>query len=290
VITIPPITVEKIMTSNPHFLETPGTRSDLLEAISQHRVSCFPVLSKATGEVVGLVGRGNILKNPAETQLALLMEKTATVKKNESILTLTKKLMESEQSKLPVVDSKNSLKGIVSITDVIRKVITKKEINVEIDAYKEKHLTVIWEETPVKVASVILSISGQEALPVINVNGELRGIISPHDYIKSADVLRTSSKSSMAAGGDSEVTSWDSESILIIEDQVLSFPDKPVSAMMTRKVFTTYPEEYLSDAAKKFRKHDIDQMPVVDAENKLIGMITNRNLLKAFLDHELKKK
>ncbi|MFW9992624.1 MAG: CBS domain-containing protein [Candidatus Odinarchaeota archaeon] len=288
---MPPITVEKIMTLDFHYLETPGTRNELLEAIRKYEVSYFPVVKQGTMEVVGVVGRFHIMKNPTEIQLALLMEPTVTVKKNESVITLAKKLIETEHSKLPIVDSKNQLKGIISIDDIIRKVISNKEINIEIQNYMEKKgITVIWEETPINVAAKIFVISGQEALPVINSTGTLSGIISPHDFIKAADVLHTSSKSAMAAGGDSEVASWDSESILIIEDRVLSYPNKPVSALMTRKVITTYPEDFLSDAAKKFRKYDIDQMPVVSVEGEIVGMVTNRNLLRAYLEHELNRK
>ncbi|MHA2294899.1 MAG: CBS domain-containing protein [Candidatus Hodarchaeales archaeon] len=287
---MPPITVEKIMSPDLYYLETPGTRAELLEAIKKYDWSYFPVVKKGTTEVVGIIGRRHIMKNPTETQLSLLLEPTLTVKKNESVLTLAKKVVESNHSKLPIVDSKNQLKGVVSIDDIIRKVIYKKEINKEIQNYMEKGVTIIWEETPVNVAARILVISGQESLPVISVTGELSGIISLHDFIKSADVLHTSSKSSMAAGGDSEVASWDSESILIIENKILSFPQKPVSTMMTKTVITTYPEDFLSDAAKKFRKHDIDQMPVISVEGDIIGMVTNRNLLQAYLEHEINRK
>ena len=44
-----------------------------------------------------------------------------------------------------------------------------------------------------------------------------------------------------------------------------------------------YPQTSVSRCAKEMVKHDIDQIPVLDANNRLIGMITGKNLIKVLI-------
>jgi len=70
-VTIP--SVEEIMVKNVANATLPGSRDEVLSILKDKNVSGIPVLKD--NKVVGIVSRTNILKNPEEEQLALLMSR-----------------------------------------------------------------------------------------------------------------------------------------------------------------------------------------------------------------------
>jgi acetoin utilization protein AcuB len=54
-----------------------------------------------------------------------------------------------------------------------------------------------------------------------------------------------------------------------------------IDKSMTRDVVTVDPEANLLEAEEKMRKHRIHQLPVVDRENTLVGIVTDRDLRSA---------
>jgi len=53
---------------------------------------------------------------------------------------------------------------------------------------------------------------------------------------------------------------------------------RELSSIMTKNVITSNPEEPVDICAKKLEKHDISALPVVDKNNKVIGMITSEKI------------
>jgi arabinose-5-phosphate isomerase len=66
----------------------------------------------------------------------------------------------------------------------------------------------------------------------------------------------------------------------LVEQQRVDF-DAPVSSVMTRNPRTVRPEERLVDAARVMREARIDQVPVVDASGRAVGLLDVQDLLAA---------
>jgi acetoin utilization protein AcuB len=60
-----------------------------------------------------------------------------------------------------------------------------------------------------------------------------------------------------------------------------------IEAVMTKKVITARPETNLRDAAKLLLTHKIGCLPVVE-QDELVGIITEGDILRAYVDHEEK--
>ena len=58
----------------------------------------------------------------------------------------------------------------------------------------------------------------------------------------------------------------------------------PIQEVAVKKVITCQPETQIEDAALLMREHNIDGLPVLDDEGKLVGIITGTDILDAFLD------
>lgn len=66
----------------------------------------------------------------------------------------------------------------------------------------------------------------------------------------------------------------------MVEEGKVDF-DAPISAVMTRNPRTVRPDERLGDAARVMREARIDQVPVVDATGKAVGLLDVQDLLAA---------
>lgn len=54
--------------------------------------------------------------------------------------------------------------------------------------------------------------------------------------------------------------------------------------MMTRKVVSVEPSTGMHEAIKRMKKYEISQLPVIDSNGDLIGMISETNILDALLN------
>ncbi len=71
------------------------------------------------------------------------------------------------------------------------------------------------------------------------------------------------------------VTSWD------ITKAVAKGKDE-LTDIITRRVFTTTPDEPVEAASRKLAQHNISALPVIDREKKVIGIITAEDISKLF--------
>ncbi|MBU4535292.1 MAG: CBS domain-containing protein [Euryarchaeota archaeon] len=56
-----------------------------------------------------------------------------------------------------------------------------------------------------------------------------------------------------------------------------------VSSIMTMKVVTITPDKSISDAAELMDQHKINRLPVVDEEDKLVGILTRGDIIGAMV-------
>ncbi|MER5379858.1 CBS domain-containing protein [Streptomyces sp. NPDC002688] len=61
--------------------------------------------------------------------------------------------------------------------------------------------------------------------------------------------------------------------------------------LMSTPAITVHPEQRIADAARVMERHGVERLPVVDEEDRLIGIATRRDLLRVFLrtDDEIRR-
>ena len=69
------------------------------------------------------------------------------------------------------------------------------------------------------------------------------------------------------------VTSWDIT-------RAMAQGKKTLGEIVTRRVVTAKPEEPLETASKRMAKHNISALPVIDVEQKVLGIITAEDVAK----------
>ncbi|MFJ9736702.1 CBS domain-containing protein [Streptomyces sp. NPDC101166] len=68
-------------------------------------------------------------------------------------------------------------------------------------------------------------------------------------------------------------------------------PGLVAAELMSSPAVTMHPEQLVPEAARMMERHHIERLPVVDEEDRLIGIATRRDLLRVFLrtDEEIRR-
>jgi acetoin utilization protein AcuB len=98
-------------------------------------------------------------------------------------------------------------------------------------------------------------------LPVVLSSGDVTGVVSDRD-------VRLAMPSPLTAADP---------------DRTDFLERTPVAAIMAREVITVGPDETIEDAATRLYRHRIGCLPVVDAGQRLVGMLTDTDILYAFV-------
>lgn len=280
------LTVDDIMIKNVKSIEIPGTRDEVLELMQKERISAVPVVKEGT--LLGIVTRIDLLKHPEEEQIAMLMTRDPiTITPDAPLSKAASILMQTGLRRLPVV-VRGKLVGIVTVSDIVG-AIGQMDIKDPIMNFIRDGIVAIWEETPVPVASEIIRLSKRDALPVLNSKRELAGIISITDIINLSRIEDTVEKSDMSAGADEDKWTWESmrdTMSLYYGVSRIALPDVPVKNVMIKEVITAFHKTPVSECAKKMRRNRIEQVPVITADNKLDGLLLDRELLAVIAEKQ----
>lgn len=277
------VKVKEIMKTEFAKASVPGTRDTVLQIMSEHGKTSIPLVKKETEELAGMVSRLDLMRKTDEDQLALLMDRDPpVVTQTDEVEDAVRIMLDKGVRRLPVIDSKRHLKGMLTVHQVIRKVIGVEYADEPITPFVERKITTIWENTPVKAAYTIMRLAATDVLPVISEKGDLVGIISVSDIMNLSEVVRERRSTSSAASEGTD-WSWDATTVLYITTNELQLPDNPVSKVMVGGIITTFDQATIGEVTKIMRRNDIDQLPVTNAKGELVGIIRDKDLMRILL-------
>ncbi|MHC1599374.1 MAG: CBS domain-containing protein [Candidatus Methanospirareceae archaeon] len=277
------LTVRDIMVEDVAYVTVPGTREDVLEIFKEKYISGVPVVKD--GRVVGAVTRQDLLRKPGEEQIALLMTRDPVVIRPEATIAEAAKVIRSRGiRRLPVVDGKK-LVGLVTVADFIREIATWED-NTPVSDYIRDKTIALWDEMPLSVAGRLMELARVKAVPVLNSAFEIVGLISDQDLINAAVIEEGIRRSDVSSGSDGDEWSLDGmrdTKKLYYSVSRIRLPDKLVKDVMVKEVVTATRNFGVSACAKKMSEGRFDQLPVISARGKLIGMLIDRDLLRILL-------
>ncbi|MEU4268929.1 CBS domain-containing protein [Streptomyces sp. NPDC026092] len=79
---------------------------------------------------------------------------------------------------------------------------------------------------------------------------------------------------------------------VVSESDLLARHELTVKDMMTQPAITVHAEETVADAARLMVRRGVERLPVVDEEERLVGIVTRRDLLYVYLrpDAEIRRR
>jgi acetoin utilization protein AcuB len=121
----------------------------------------------------------------------------------------------------------------------------------------------ITPDTPFQDALKLMRDHRFRRLPVVNKKGKLVGIVSERDLLHAAPSPATS------------LSVWELHYLL---------SKLQVREIMTKDIITTAPETPIEEAARLMVSNKIGGLPVVDEQGGVVGVITETNIFKTFVE------
>ncbi|MCI2154219.1 CBS domain-containing protein [Erysipelotrichaceae bacterium Oil+RF-744-GAM-WT-6] len=129
--------------------------------------------------------------------------------------------------------------------------------------FMTKNPVVITKDTSIRKALDLMAHHDFHRLPVVDENGKLIGLVT--------------------GGLVDESTGVKSTSLSVYELNYL-LQKTPVSDIMITDVVTIDPDAFVADAAKKMIDHKINVLPIIEADGKITGIITEKDIFQAFVE------
>jgi len=273
--------IEDVMSTELIVGYVPGTVKDALKTLAKNNVSGMPILKKGTKTVVGVVTRTDIFRNADEEQLALIMsDEIHFVEKDQDVKDAAKLLYKNRIHGLPVINKRKHLIGIISPTDIL-KVLSERNKDVA-EKYFTNIVVPVYKETPLNIVMEIINITNENALPVLNDELRVIGIVSDGDLFKLSHVKESVSRLEMGIGDDEDQWTWEGirDTIrLYYSTSKVDLPPVPVKQVMVTNVIKAFKNTPVKEVAKNMIKNKISHMPVVDESDRLVGMVTDIDLM-----------
>ncbi len=273
------------MTEDVVFAEVPNSVEEVFENFKEGRHTGLPVVKKGTKKIVGIVTRSDFLRNPEEDQLAMVMTRDpVVVSEDDDIEKVSRLIIENNIRRVPVVDGEELI-GIVSVADLV-KIIAEDGINGNVEDYMEDECSISWVKTPAQVVAEVMRLSDTDAVIILDSQCNLAGVVSDTDLVKAFEFEDGLERSDMGAASDENDWTWDG-----VRDTMklyygvlkLRLPECSAEDIMTEDVVYDYVGTSVKSSAKKMARGEIEQIPVLDEDNRLFGILKDRDLVKTFI-------
>ena len=276
--------VKEIMSENIHYIHVPGNRSTAMGLMREKNVSGLPVVKSGTKKLVGILTRSDLVKNPDEEQIALIMTRNMiTAGQNDNIKDVAVNMLENDIRRVPVVEN-DELMGLVTASDIITKALWKMDISDPVENYMIRSIPTTWERTPLNIAFEIMRYFSLKVLLSLNKDGKLSGILTETDFIEESEIISERTVHNTSVGTEGDKWSWDSKNVLYVIKNHLKFSDKEVKDVATADLAIVTTKTSVKECANKMRQRSIEQIPVIDVEGDLVGLVRATDLIKAISD------
>ncbi len=275
--------VEEIMTADVITITVPGKRKTALELMRKHNLSGLPVLKEGTKKIVGFVSLEDLIQHPDEDQLALIMDRNVVTISPKADVKEAARVMYTQDVKQISVVEDETLIGLLTLKDLVIKGISRMQIKEKCENYMKTRILAVWQETPIPLVAQIMKYSKALAAVILNDQGGVIGIVDTADFVKGSEIINVLQKTDIQQESEGEEWVWETKSTLYIGTERLKLPEKPVKEVMTSEVITITCGTTVTECARKMKKHNIEQLPVIDAQGHLIGVVRDYDLLKVLV-------
>jgi CBS domain-containing protein len=266
-------------------VELPTTREEVLSLLVKHKRTGMPVVD-SEGKVLGIITRKHIFENPSEEQVAVLMDwDVPTITGTTGINKVARMMWDQGARRIPVV-KKGQLVGLVTPSDLL-KVIEKTKLERPVEDFIDPQTYCIYKMTPCRVAATMINLSKVYALPVLDENSNIAGMITDRDLFDTRFLGENITLTKLGISEDEDAWTWEgirNVMNLYYQEAKFELPNEPVHKFMTKNVDTIYRRAPIWEAAKIMRMKDYDQIPVVDKEDNLHSMVTDMDLMRSLIE------
>jgi len=252
---------------------------DVIRIMTREGFRRLPVINSATRELEGIVAARDIVDYlgggrkyeiierkydgnffpavyaPVET---IMSKRAVSIRTTGKIGQAIKLMIERGVGGVPVVDRKKRVWAIVTERDLLH-LFSKKLTGKKIEEIMSKDVAAVSPDTTLRIASRKMIREGFRRLPIVE-NKKLIGIVTVRDIVRffgTGEVYKN-----LKSGAIGPVL------------------DTLVHRIGTRGLVTVAADLDVADAARLMTRRGVGALPVLDREKRIVGIITERDLLK----------
>ena len=277
--------VKRTMSKNVVSVSVPGNREKVLDLMRKENKAVLPVVKEDTNKLVGVITRSDLINNPDEEQIAMLMSRNlVTVSPDDDVTDAARIMIDNNVRRVPVINDDEELVGIITSFDLVSKALTKVHVDDAVENYMITTVPTTWVNAPLNVAFESMNQFGLKSVLALDDDAKLAGILTETDFISEIEIISERSEHSSTVGTEGDKWSWDSTSVLYIEKNHLKFTDKVVGDVAVGNVEVANSKTKVTDCAKKMKSLNIEQIPVIGVEGDLVGLVRASDLIKALVE------
>ena len=278
-----PNKVSEIMTKDPIFHTVPSSPNEVVKKLIQNSITGMPMADNK-GKYVGMISRRDIFNNPSETQTAMVMRKASAVLDSDSIESAALEMLHQRRRHIAVVNADNRIVGILTPQNFLP-IIREKFGDTKVKNVMLSLCVPIWDETPINVVLYSMSLSGVYSSPVIDSNEKFVGLITDRDIFDKVDLKPQTMLAESGIADDEDPWSWGgirNVMTYMIEKNYIKLPKTPVKDIMVKEPAVVYKNDKMRELVKTMEVKNFNQLPVLESEGKLIGMLYDIELMSVF--------
>lgn len=251
-----------------------------LELMSYGRHPYRILVTNGEGKVVGIItGRRALevlmgvrgtgmakkkgLRRTLEEAVRIFMDESHEIfLEDVGIEALLKFMVENSIGYTVIVDQSRRLKGIIHEVTFLER-LRGKRFNASTGDFMSREAITLSSGVSVRNGGRAMVEKRVRRLPIVDSEGRVTGIVTIGDILRF--IL-------------SEAKAQDS-----LELDIEEISRMPIEAVSSKKVVAARPEEDLGEAAERMLDNEVSGMPVIDAENRILGIISRIDVLKAIV-------
>ena len=266
----------------------PGGREAALEYLQQHRFSSVPVVKGEGDDATyrGLVSRDDLIEQPDEDQLAILMRKVPTVTPTTNLRDAAQIMLGEGTRRIPVIeeDDDGRLAGIITVTDLIDALAHgEMEIDATCGDVAGAEVNTAYVGTPLTVVERQLYHASVPYAVALGDDGRMAGMVTEVDIVDVARVVEGADDTGDSIANEDDEWKWEGikgVGSAYIPTRNVEIPVEPVSEFMTEEVVTVSRARSVREAAQEMISNDIEQIPLVTGGD-LAGIVRDVHVLAA---------
>ena len=112
--------VKRVMSKKVVSVSVPGSREKVLDLMRKENKAVLPVVKEDDNKLVGVVTRSDLINNPDEEQIAMLMSRNLIIASpDEDVKDVASRMIENNVRRVPVVNDDGELVGIITSFDIV---------------------------------------------------------------------------------------------------------------------------------------------------------------------------
>ena len=208
-----------------------------------------------------LIIRSHLKWDPTKAKVRDVYKPAPVVKPTEDLSKAAKLMMEVDLRSIPVGESKAEIIGVISDMELLKRVAEGDFGKKKVEEFMTRDVITLRPEDTVAKAFATMRDNAISRIPIVDETGKLEGLVTLHDLIIRFIKPRFRAQAGEVAG-----------------EKIPPF-SMPLRDVMIRGVITASPDTRVREAVATMIENDIDGLIIVNEDNKVVGVLTVKDLL-----------